>query len=164
MVKEYIDKYEKRPSKHDKNNNIRSLGKWITDQLYNYKKDLQIMKNKEIRIIFKKLLDDYKKYFKTDHEIWNEKYNKLIEFIIKYNKRPNTMSKDIDEKTLGIWLSRQIQLYKNNMLKDDIKYNKWTEIIKKYGLYLKANDDKWNEAFNKVILFFETMKLIKENL
>ena len=37
-VKEYIDKYKKRPLRTDKDDDIKFLAKWCSDQRYNYKK------------------------------------------------------------------------------------------------------------------------------
>jgi len=231
MVKEYIDKYEKRPTRYDENKNIKILGKWITDQLSNYNKHKKIMKNREIRIVFEKFLDNYKKYFLSNKEEWilklkevinyiekynkrpteidndynikilgrwlvmqfinhrkniyimkdkdirkqwdnfinnyknyflsdNEKwiinYNKLIIFIEKYNKRPTSISKNYEEKSLGIWFDRQTKLYKEKkyIMKDPIIYNKWKELIKKYGTF--SINDKFDITFNNLIIFIET--------
>jgi NAD+--asparagine ADP-ribosyltransferase len=65
QVKEYIDENKKKPSSTDKNNNIKMLGKWIGTQLTNYSKKIKIMKNKEIRTIWKEFIEEYSKYFKS---------------------------------------------------------------------------------------------------
>jgi dephospho-CoA kinase len=48
QVEEYIDKNGKRPSNHNKDIKIKQLGKWISKQQTNYKKNERIMKNNEI--------------------------------------------------------------------------------------------------------------------
>ena len=42
-VKSYIDTNNKRPSKHDKDDNIKQLGNWISAQVHNYKNKKKIM-------------------------------------------------------------------------------------------------------------------------
>ena len=65
-VKQYIDKNDKKPSSTDKNDNIKTLGRWILTQINNYTKKKYIMKNdKNIYNEWGKFInyDRYKKYF-----------------------------------------------------------------------------------------------------
>lgn len=65
LVKQYIDKHNKRPSTTDKNIEIKQLGVWILRQAANYKKKCQIMTDDTIYTNWKLFinLDKYKKYF-----------------------------------------------------------------------------------------------------
>ena len=64
-VIDYININNKRPSQHDKNNNIKQLGKWISNQLLNYKNKEHIMQNEEIYNKWTNFINDpkYKNYF-----------------------------------------------------------------------------------------------------
>ena len=64
-VKKYIDDNKKRPSKHDKNKDIKNLGQWISHQQHNYKKQQHNMKDDNIRNKWEQFTNDikYKKYF-----------------------------------------------------------------------------------------------------
>jgi hypothetical protein len=64
-IKKYIDENNKRPSSTDKDNNIKTLGIWISNQNKNYSKKKQIMKNDIIRINWEEFINDtkYKKHF-----------------------------------------------------------------------------------------------------
>ncbi len=62
-VKEYINTNNKRPSQHDKNENIKVLGNWISCQLKNYKTKIQIMTNIQIYEEWSKFIEKYKEYF-----------------------------------------------------------------------------------------------------
>jgi hypothetical protein len=64
-VKKYIDDNKKRPSSESKNNMIKQLGYWISNQQKNYVKEQCIMKDKNIRTKWKEFIDDdkYSKYF-----------------------------------------------------------------------------------------------------
>jgi predicted nucleic acid-binding protein len=64
-VKKYINLNNKRPSQHDKNEQLKKLGNWISEQQQNYKKQSRIMSNEEIRKEWENFINDekYKKYF-----------------------------------------------------------------------------------------------------
>ena len=64
-VKTYIDKNNKRPSQTDKDEIIKTLGIWISNQLKNYNKKKENMKDKNIYNNFTEFINNekYKKYF-----------------------------------------------------------------------------------------------------
>jgi hypothetical protein len=62
-VGKYIDENEKLPSKSDKNESIKKLGQWLSDQKKNYAKKEQIMKTPEIRKLWEEFLEKYSEYF-----------------------------------------------------------------------------------------------------
>jgi hypothetical protein len=64
-VKKYIDENKKRPSKSDKNEDIKTYGNWIGSQLQKYKKKEHIMSNETIRKLWEDFINDdkYKEYF-----------------------------------------------------------------------------------------------------
>ena len=104
-----------------------------------------------------KLISDYVvgiKEFKF--YTWNEKLEMLKKFINDYSKRPNIHTKDKYEYSIGQWLSRQIQNYKNNRESMNIKdnFDNWTNFINepKYSNYMKDLKDihiqKWYKNFN----------------
>ena len=69
-IKKYIDKNDKRPSRHDKNNEIKQMGCWIQRQIKNYDLDIKKckygMKNEQIKLEWENFINDnkYKIYFK----------------------------------------------------------------------------------------------------
>jgi hypothetical protein len=65
-VKKYIVENKKRPSRTDKDKEIKILGVWLCKQLYNYKKQEQIMSNETIRHLWEDFINDdkYNEYFK----------------------------------------------------------------------------------------------------
>ena len=66
-LKEYMDNNYKRPSLRSKDENVKSLGKWILTQTMNYKKNIGSIKNNEIRQLWENFVnhEKYKKYFFT---------------------------------------------------------------------------------------------------
>ena len=65
QVKKYIDTNNKRPSKFDKDQQIKILGTWINTQKQNYKTKGHIMSNEEIYNLWSEFInnDKYKPYF-----------------------------------------------------------------------------------------------------
>ena len=61
-VKEYIDKNKKRPSKYDKDKEIKRLGCWIGNQQNNYKKREHNMKDNKIYNEWNNFTNEYKEY------------------------------------------------------------------------------------------------------
>ena len=140
-LKNYIDKYKKKPPITSKDEDIKQLGLWRSHQQQNYKKNSNIMKDKNIKIIWEEFINDekYYRYMLDNEEIWNVKFNELKIYLDKYNKRPN---KDND---LSKWLQHQITNYRK---RKDIMHNnhifmKWCEFI---------NDQKYKKYFNTQII------------
>jgi ribosomal protein S20 len=64
-LKQYIDTNKKRPSDKSKDPKIKTLGTWCSNQIQNYKKQINSMKDPDIRAEWKKFItsDQYKQYF-----------------------------------------------------------------------------------------------------
>jgi superfamily II DNA or RNA helicase len=160
-VKKYIDINNKRPSKHDKDKDIKILGIWISHQQQNYKNKEHIMKNEEIYNKWTEFINDskYIKYFQSNEDSWYDSLNQVIQYIDINNKRPLTRDKDKDIKILGKWIGSQQQNYKNkeHIMKNEEIYNKWTEFINdsKYIKYFQSNEDSWYDSLNQVIQYID---------
>jgi superfamily II DNA or RNA helicase len=156
QVIQYINKNNKRPSKRDNNSNIKKLGAWIGLQQVNYKKKLQIMKNKEIYNKWKEFINNekYKIYFQSNEEIWNDNFIEVKKYIDINNKKPLESDKNLNIKKLGVWISYQQQNYKKkeHIMKNNEIYNKWTEFINdnNYKKYFLSNEEIWNDNFIEV--------------
>ena len=137
QVKKFIDKNSKRPSEKEK-----QLYSWISRQLQNYKDRKQIMKEQEIYDKWLEFINDgkYSYYMLDNIQLWKEKLKKVKEFIDENNRRPSSISKDINEKQFGSWISHQISNYKQKkqIMKEDEIQKEWLEFI---------NDDKYKQFF-----------------
>jgi len=136
-VKKYINENNKRLSKHDKNQEIKILGKWLSHQQQNYKKNEKSMKNEEIKNLWKDFLEKYQEYFLSNEEIWKNKLEEVKNYINENNKRPSTHDKNNDIKILGHWISNQQQKYKNNkdVMKNEEIRNLWKDFLEEYQEY-----------------------------
>jgi hypothetical protein len=147
-VKDYIDEHKKRPCSKDKNNKIKKLGQWISNQLHKYKNN--IMTNHNIYIEWTKFINDdkYKKYFLSNEEKWLQILEKVKNFININNKKPSIN----DNTKLSYWLDHTIKAYKFNIMKNQEIYDEWTEFIndEKYKEYFLSNKEKWLQILEKV--------------
>jgi len=158
----YIKKHDKLPSEYYKtiDKNIKKLGKWAKTQQTQYNKKTNIMKNKKIYNKWTTLKETYKQLFLSNDDIWNNKYDELIEYIDKYDKLPSSHSKNIEIKKLGGWLGRQQENYKNKTKSmNNVKlYNKWTIFKKTYKQLFLSNDEIWNDKYDKLVKYIEENK------
>ena len=96
--------------------------------------------------------ENYKQYFISNEDIWDNNFNKVIQYIDTYNKRPSSEDKDKQINSLGKWVLSQIKNYKKkeDIMKNEIIYNKWDDFIhsEKYSDYFESNENKWINMLN----------------
>lgn len=158
--KSFFELNNKRPSSHGENKNEKILASWISRQLQNRVKNKYSMENIEIRDIWDKFRNHYIEHFKSNEEIWYEKFEEVKSFIEINEKRPSDKGSDKYEKSLGKWLSYQIQKRAKNqqiMTNTDI-CNNWDIFIVHYAKYFKTNKDTWYDNLEKSSLFIATNK------
>ncbi len=158
-VKRYINENSKRPSKEDKNENTKKLGKWLSHQITNYNEDTnkckEIMKNEEIKLMWEQFINDikYKNYFISNEDSWIENLENVKRYINENCKRPSDRDKNENAKKLGLWLSTQTKNYNEDITKckyimknEEIKLM-WEQFINdvKYKNYFISNEDMWIE-------------------
>ena len=74
-------------------------------------------------------------------------------YIDKNDKRPKGYDKNIHIKKLGHWInSQQANYKKENIMKTEEIYNKWTEFINddKYKKYFISNEEKWINILKEI--------------
>ena len=169
--KQYIYTTNKLPSRSDKIIQIKQLGYWIKSQRANYKKKKKIMLNKEIYDKWTSFINDpkYEQYLLSNEDAWNKLLEEVKKYMDENNKRPSSKDKDDKIKKLTEWLGTQSKNYnkKENIMKTEEIYNKWTEFItsEKYKKYFMSNEEKWFYNFNNIKKYIDTnnKRPIKEN-
>jgi len=138
-VKKYIDDNKKRPLNNNDSNEIKTLGRWIDVQQRNYNKQLQIMKKDKIKLEWDKFISEYKYYFVSKDEQWLLTMEKVKKYIDDNKKRPSYSNKNNEIKSLGSWISVQLQNYdkKVQIMKEDNIRKEWTNFTtsEKYKTY-----------------------------
>ena len=146
MVEEYIQENRKLPLSTDKNVMVKQLRNWISHQNKNYKKQEFNMKNKQICIKWEKFIEEYSEFFLSKEEIWQNRFNIIIQYIEDNSILPPRSSTNIEVKKMAEWIQHQKQYYKN---KSSIFENQdirliWEQFVSKYDKY-KTIEDKWSE-------------------
>lgn len=137
--KQYIDENKKRPSQKNKNNDIKKLASWINTQQQSYKKEIEIMKDSNIRKLWENFIDKYEEHFLLNKKRWNEKewnnnLNKCKQYIDENNKRPSTESKNKNIKQMGNWIGTNLNNYKKEkqIMKNPFIKKLWEQFIDVY--------------------------------
>ncbi len=155
-VKQYIDKYKKKPSPYYKNQENNSLAKWLIKQIMNYKYKLYIMNNPVIYDIWNKFINDakYNQYFLTNEKKWFTNFEQVKEYIDLNGKRPVDSSKDKRIKSLAYWIINQNTNYKTKikLMTDSKIYDIWDSFINdpKYKEHFSSVDELWTLNLNEV--------------
>jgi len=135
----YINKYKKKPTIDDKDNNIQQLARWINKQIQKYRNREHIMKNTQIYNKWTNFINEYEEYFLTYDKIWMIKFYQLQEYINKNNKLPSSHDKNIDIRNLRYWIETQNRNKKNEKL-----CNIWNKYINENKKYFINNKIKWD--------------------
>ena len=164
-LKIYINKNKKLPpTKNYKSAEEKSLRNWLGDQNKYYTKNNRMFKNENIKKIWDEFKKNYYEYFLSSEEKWIIKFNKVIDFINNNNKSPSYSSKNIEEKILGSWLSKQFKSYEQKTQTfTNIKIVKiWEEKSNddKYNFYFMNRKQKWLYKLDKVKKFIQEHKRI----
>lgn len=156
-VKNYIDSNKCRPGVYSKDYNTKKMGVWVSTQLINSKKRINIMKSNEIYDKWNTFIRDYSDYFKSSNEAWNELLEKVENYIDKNQRRPSIHSKDEEIKKMGNWISIQLKHSKTRqyIMKSNEIYDRWNVFMDKYSDYFKNNVDVWYEMLEKVKTYID---------
>lgn len=140
-----------RPSKKDKNNEVKILGRWLSKQQSKYMNNEYIMKNEKIKKYWEEFMKEYQKYFTSSDEKWDDKLEQLKKYIKENNKRPSSTDKNKDIRILGRWVSWQKKQYKKDkqIIKDETA-RKWEEFMEEYKKYFITGEEQWEAIINKV--------------
>jgi len=150
-ISKYIDEYCKKPTRLDKNDDIKKMASWLAHQLHDYKYNTiaDIKKND-----FCGFVEKYKSYLMSSLEEWFDLLEQTKNYIDTNNKKPSRNDNCPKIKKLGSWLNTQNQNYlKNkNCMKDINIKNAWESFIKnsKYAVYFSNNCDIWLITLNEV--------------
>jgi superfamily II DNA or RNA helicase len=156
----YIQTNNKRPTGKDKNPDVKMLGQWLYHQVQYYKNNVYIMTNPAIRSEWEELTGKYPHLFMSNEEEWRVKLDQLDVYIQTHGKRPTCYDKNTDVKSLGKWLSHQVQNYKNNV--DIMSTNptirlEWEYFTTvKYPEHFRSNEEEWRATLEEVYVYIQT--------
>jgi hypothetical protein len=137
-LKTYIENHNKLPYNSDKEDNIKSLARWVQTQKRNYIKKQKIMEFENIRKEWENILSQYRHLFMTREEFWRYKLKTLSEYIDKNEKLPSIRDIDDNVKLLAHFMYTQRQTYKSNtkIMKDPLIRKHWEDFTNIYSVYI----------------------------
>ena len=153
LIKQYIDDNEKRPSSHDEDKKIQFYGRWLVNQQQNYSKNLTIIKNKNLKILWGSFINNpkYKQYFLSNEDVWVNTLDKVKEYMDNFEKRPSSKNNNKEISFLGSWVINQYS-NKNRIMKNIEIIKKWELFINdpKYKEYLLSSEDSWKYTLENI--------------
>jgi hypothetical protein len=150
-LKKYIDDNDKTPT----DLNDKKLSIWLYKQKMCYVEKTMLMKQPDIYNTWHLFINDekYKKYFKSNVDIWFEKFNELKQFYAENNKLP-TLTNNLN---LHYFLSDQQKSHRKklNIMRYEKIYNLWTEFLKEINFkpIKDSNYDLWMNTLKEVKQF-----------
>jgi superfamily II DNA/RNA helicase len=169
QVIEYININFNLPSSYkDENYIIYKIGNWVKRQKIYYKNNNGTMKNNEIKKAWKDFINNYKIYFISDEQHWNNKLNELTNFVKKNNKIPSKHDNNNDIRSLCYWMEHQKYNFNNNkgLMKNIEIKNSWEQFYEKNKEYFISDYDEWIynlEETKKYINLNKKKPLLSEN-
>jgi superfamily II DNA or RNA helicase/ubiquinone/menaquinone biosynthesis C-methylase UbiE len=156
-LKTFIDINKKCPSNSAKKIEEKRIAQWLSDQKKYYKCVKRCYKNESIRITWSQFLEEYKEYFMTIDEIWNNRFENLKTIIDINKKLPSAKSKNIDEKFIGGWLDSQKHNYKtkSNSMNSEERCAIWEQFLEEYKEYFVSIDENWGNRFENLKTFID---------
>jgi superfamily II DNA or RNA helicase len=153
--KEYIDKYNKRPSDKDDDFEIAKLSRWIQSTNISFKTKTKIMNiNETIYNTWDNFVNhsEYKKYFQSKELDWYDKIKEVLLHIDENKKAPSTKDNCHKIRSMGLWVSAQKELYnkKKEIMSIDEIYGYWSDLRNnnKYRQFVITIIELWNDELN----------------
>jgi hypothetical protein len=156
-LKSFINDKKTRPSQHTTDINENSIASWFGTQQQTYTNNKMDANRSPLWILF---LEERKEYFPTEDDKWFIQFEEVKTFMDANKKRPSTSSKNIEEKSLGTWLTNQITNYKNKLqrMSDEKYYKLFQTFLKEHKKYFITDDEIWFEILEEVKTFMDAKK------
>jgi hypothetical protein len=135
------------PSRYDNDDNIKTLGNWIDTQKKNYHKEDKIMKNSEIRELWKKFVNKYPQFFVSFKNEWLDIFSEVKKYVEIHKILPTQCHKNIHIRHLGNWIGNTKQTYKskNGVMKDAEIKQIWETFVDENKVLFQNREDNWND-------------------
>jgi hypothetical protein len=152
LVREYINENGKFPTSNNNDKKISSLATWIATQRQSYKKNENIMKDNNLKNIWREFVNEYKRLFMSNTERWLEILQEVEAYINIHKKYPCEFSQDPNTIKIARWVKSQRNNYKNStcIMKDLNIKTIWEEFINRNEIKYKTNIEKWYDSSKKL--------------
>ena len=160
----FFEKEKKRPRSKLIDKNQKQLSAWLRNNMRYYNRKINATFNK-YKILWEGLIEKYECYFPNLklEEKWFIMFDKVNNYISITGKKPyNKNDNNIEEKEYGLWLSKELQSFKNkkHLMKNEKIYKTFNDFVIKNKNLLKNNEDKWITQQILIIDFIKTHKTL----
>lgn len=129
-INNFLKVMARNDSKIRKSYESKTLGGYIELDKINIEGEDKDEDDNEIEFRYEMIYDKLG-ILQNNREIWIIKLDRVKQYINENHKRPSSIDKNIEIKTLGSWISNQQSNYKKKLqiMKDQEIYDKWTNFI-----------------------------------
>ena len=142
-VKKYVEDHNNAPSRYSKDPDEKELGLWFAMQKENCRRNIKMFAHENIIAIWKKFIEDHKKHFMTNIEVWHDRFDELNNYINEHGKAP--VHKRNEKQSLGLWVQTQNKNYKQKtqIMSNPEFYNIWSDFLYKNSELFMTNEELW---------------------
>ncbi len=133
---------------------------WISSSNQFLATNNHIMKDENVRKIWKEFIDEYKEYIPMFKDEWHINLQKMEDFITLNKRKPSRKSIDQKEASLSIWIQRQKTIFKKNIegMSQKDKREIWIKVTNKYMLFIGTNEEVWEHNLSLCKSFLNQYK------
>jgi superfamily II DNA or RNA helicase len=159
-VRIYIDENDKFPSSHDKNYDIKRMGRWAKYNKYKFHIVKNITENPEIYNLWNAFIKCHEIFFSLNIDLWKQRLDNVKIYIDKNNQLPIRSDENDDVKRLNRWVIHQriIAQSRKQIMKNPEIYDLWTEFIEKYKKYFLSNEKIWLNMLDSIKMYIDKNK------
>jgi superfamily II DNA or RNA helicase len=155
LVVEYTRKHGKLPSHHSKDDTVRKLGAWLSNNLVNRKDYRGPMRNKDVQATWDAFKDEYHYFFELQGDKWQQTFSELEKYVESNGCLPPLQVKDKRGITLAHWLLNQRQRFKQKDSNTEQR-QQFEQFTEKYSYLFMSNKEKWYNNLKSLREFIKT--------
>ena len=142
-VKKYVEDHNNAPSRYSKDPVEKELGLWFAMQKENCRRNIKMFMHENIITIWKNFIEEHKKHFMTNIEVWYDRFDELNNYIMENGKLP--VHKRNEKQSLGLWIQTQNKNYKQKtqIMANSEFYDIWTDFLYKNSEFFMTNEELW---------------------
>jgi hypothetical protein len=151
---EYIKINGSPPTLTSKREEDRALSRWIGTQRKNYKQNMCIMKEDDIRAEWENVIQICPSMGNYNYiQSWHDRLDQCIKYVVDNDRIPSVSSDIESDRKLLMWINNQKSNYKKNaglMKNNDIRV-KWRATIEQYKLLNNDSNEIWLDNLNQYV-------------
>eukprot|EP00965_Chrysotila_dentata_P261138 6214150-Pleurochrysis_carterae.AAC.1 len=155
-VRDFIEEHggRRRPSKVSYAADEKRLGKWVSQQQFNYANKVNIMKNSAVIKEWETFVHAHERLFEDGSTAWRRTFHELQEFMEArgMEHRPSRKSDDAEERRFARWIESQQSKYARNthIMKNVAIRDEWARFMDKRSVMFEYRATVWMRTLHEL--------------